>query len=205
MENVSIYLSYKLTSPNLVEELHEYKLKKLCDVRVFSLVLRTTSKDLPFPSLLLFKKINSEATDAVKCAQNAGKISENVCLWKYFAGDTIFQTCQFSKKLLQYAIAVRRQQRTQCSYYKEYCRENRQTSSWLSSWTFGFWWVIQSPTKSRLSLHENFKEDRTYCIISRLCKLFMSKLCNLRFFFWSNVEIWFTFSNSSRACFESLG
>ena len=80
LENFSIYLSYKLTSSNLVEELHEYKLKKLCDVRVFSLVLRTTSKDLPFPSLLLFKKTSSEATDAVKCAQNAGKISENVCL-----------------------------------------------------------------------------------------------------------------------------
>ena len=68
-----------------------------------------------------------------------------------------------------------------------------------------FWWVIQSPAKSSLSIHGNFKEKRTYCIISRLCKLFMSKLCNLRFFFWSNVEIWFTFSNSSRACFESLG
>ena len=67
-----------------------------------------------------------------------------------------------------------------------------------------FWWVNQSPTKSRLSLHENFKEDRTYCIISRLCKLFMSKLCNLRFFFWSNVGIWFTFSNSSWVRLESL-
>ena len=77
LENLSIYLSYKLTSSNLVEELHEYKLKKLCDVKVFPLVLRTTSKDLPFPSLLL-KKISSEATDAVKCARNAGKISEHV-------------------------------------------------------------------------------------------------------------------------------
>ena len=198
MENVSIYLSYKLTSSNLVAELHEYKLKKLCDVRVFSLVLRTTSKDLPFPSLLSFKKISSEATDAVKCAQNAGKISENVCLWKYFAGDTIFQTCQFSKKLLQYAIAVRRQQRTQCSY-----REKSRNIFMVV--VMDFWWVIQSPAKYSLLIHGNFKEKRTYCIISRLCKLFMSKLCNLRFFFWSNVEIWFTFSNSSRACFESLG
>ena len=80
LENLSIYLSYKLTSSNLVEELHEYKLKKLCDVKVFPLVLRTTSNYLPFPSLLLLKKISGEATDAVKCAQNAGKISENVCL-----------------------------------------------------------------------------------------------------------------------------
>ena len=67
-----------------------------------------------------------------------------------------------------------------------------------------FWWVIQSPAKSSFSIHGNFKEERTYCIISRLCKLFMSKLCNLRFFFWSNVGIWFTFSNSSWVCFESL-
>ena len=68
-----------------------------------------------------------------------------------------------------------------------------------------FWWVIQSPAKYSLPIHGNFKEKITYCIISTLCKLFMSKLSNLRFFFWSNVEIWFTFSNSSRACFESLG
>ena len=68
-----------------------------------------------------------------------------------------------------------------------------------------FWWVIQSPAKYSLPIHGNFNEKITYCIISRLCKLFMSKLSNLRFFFWSNVEIWFTFSNSSRACFESLG
>ena len=198
MENFSIYLSYKLTSSKLVKELHQYKLKKLCDVRVFSIVLRTTSKDLPFPSLLLFKKISSQATDAVKCAQNAGKISENVCLWKYFAGDTIFQTCQFSKKLLQYAIAVRRQQRTQCSY-----REKSRNIFMVV--VMDFWWVIQSPAKYSLSVHGNFKEKRTYCIISRLCKLFMSKVCNLRFSFWSNIEIWFSFSNSSRACFESLG
>ena len=143
LENFCIYLSYKLTSPNLVEELHQYKLKKLCNVRIFPLVLRTTSKSLPFPSLLFLKKISSEATDAVKCAQNAGKISENVCLWKYFAGDTVFQTCQFSKKLFQYAIAVRRKQRTQCSYYKEYCRKNRETSSRLLSWTFGGWFNHQ--------------------------------------------------------------
>ena len=82
---------------------------------IFVLVLRNTSissyrillEDFPFLSLLLLEKINSGATDAVKCVQNAGKTSENVCFWKYFAGDTMFQTCQFSKKLLPYCIAVR--------------------------------------------------------------------------------------------------
>ena len=80
---------------------------------IFALVLRNTSissyrilLDFPFLSLLL-EKINRGATDAANCVQNAGKISENACLWKYFAGDTIFQTSQFSKKLLQYFIAVR--------------------------------------------------------------------------------------------------
>ena len=86
---------------------------------ICALVLRNTSisshrilpEDFPFLSLLLLEKINSGATDAVKCVQNAGKISKNACLWKYFAGDTMFQTCQFSKKLLQHCIAVREQQR----------------------------------------------------------------------------------------------
>ena len=54
---------------------------------IFGLVLRNTSvssyrillEDFPFLSLLLLEKINSGATDAVKCVQNAGKTSENVC------------------------------------------------------------------------------------------------------------------------------
>ena len=142
LENLSIYLSYKLTSSNLVEELHEYKLKKLWDIRVFPLVLRTTSKDLPFPSLLLLKKISSEATDAVKCAQNAGKISENVCLWKYFAGDTIFQTCTIITCI---TLACHRCQKTTGNsvLILQYCRENRETSLWLLSWTFGGWFNHQ--------------------------------------------------------------
>ena len=64
-----------------------------------------------------------------------------------------------------------------------------------------FWWLIQLPDEVQLSVHKNFKEERTYCTISRICKLFMYKHCNLRFFFWSNIEISFTFSNSSRKCF----
>ena len=198
MENFSIYLSYKLTSSNLVEELHEYKLKKLWDVRVFPLVLRTTSKDLSFPSLLLLKKISSEATDAVKCAQNAGKISENECLWKYFAGDTSFKRVNFQKNYFR----MSEDNRELSAHITILQRKSRNIFVVV---VMDFWWVIQSPAKSSLSIHRNFKEERTYCIISRLCKLFMSKLCNLRFSFWSNVEIWFTFSNSSWACFESLG
>ena len=92
---------------------------------IFALVLSNTSissgrillEDFPFLSLLL-GKINSGATDAVKCVQNAGKISENACLWIYFAGDTIIQTCQFSKKSLPYCIAVREQQRVRLSHYR---------------------------------------------------------------------------------------
>ena len=71
---------------------------------LFALVLRNTYissyeilvENFPFPSLLL-EKISSGATDAVKGAQNVGKISENACLQKYFAGDPKFQICQFSK------------------------------------------------------------------------------------------------------------
>ena len=93
---------------------------------IFALVLSNTSissgrillEDFPFLSLLL-GKINSGATDAVKCVQNAGKISENACLWIYFAGDTIIQTCQFSKKSLPYCIAVREQQRVRLTGYFE--------------------------------------------------------------------------------------
>ena len=55
---------------------------------IFGLVLRNTSvssyrillEDFPFLSLLLLEKINSGATDAANCVQNAGKISENACL-----------------------------------------------------------------------------------------------------------------------------
>ena len=87
LEKFSIYLSYKLKSFSLVEKLHEYKLKKILNVMIFGLVLRNTSvssyrillEDFPFLSLLLLEKINSGATDAVKCVQNAGKTSENVC------------------------------------------------------------------------------------------------------------------------------
>ena len=58
------------------------------NVMIFVLVLRNTSissyrillEDFPFLSLLLLEKINSGATDAANCVQNAGKISENACL-----------------------------------------------------------------------------------------------------------------------------
>ena len=88
LEKFSIYLSYKLKSFSLVEKLHEYKLKKILNVMIFGLVLRNISvssyrillEDFPFLSLLLLEKINSGATNALKCTQNAGKISENACL-----------------------------------------------------------------------------------------------------------------------------
>ena len=96
---------------------------------IFALVLSNTSissdrillEDFPFLSLLL-EKINSGATDAVKCVQNSGKISENTSLWIYFAGDTMFQTCQFSKKSLPHCIAVREEQRVRLSHYRVFCR-----------------------------------------------------------------------------------
>ena len=177
---------------------------------LFALVLRNTYissyktlvEHFPFPSLLL-QKISSGATDTVKCQQNAGKISETACLWKYFARDPMFQFCQFSKKLLQYCISIRGQHRIQLSHCKVCCRENQETSQLLLSWTFGGWFSHQ--LKSRLSVHENLKEERTYYTISRLRKLSMYKLCDLRFFFWSNIEISFTFSNSRRTCFENWG
>ena len=123
-----------MKSFSLVEKLHEYKLKKTPNVMIFVLVLRNTSissyrillEDFPFLSLLLLEKINSGATDAANCVQDAGKISENACLWKYFAGDTMFQTYQFSKKLLQYFIAVRKQQRVRFSHYRLFWRENQE-------------------------------------------------------------------------------
>ena len=85
--NFFIYLSYKLKSSNLVEKFREYKLKKIPNVMLFALVLRNTcissykiSVEI-FPLLsLLLEKISSGATNAVKCAQNAGKISEKPCL-----------------------------------------------------------------------------------------------------------------------------
>ena len=77
-----------MKSFSLVKKLHEYKLKKAPSVMILVLVLRNTSipsyrillEDFPFLSLLLLEKINSGATDAVKCVQNAGKTSENACL-----------------------------------------------------------------------------------------------------------------------------
>ena len=85
--NFFIYLSYKLKSSNLVEKFGEYKLKKVPNVMLFALVLRNTCissykifvEIFSFWSLLL-DKISSGATDAVKCAQDAGKISEKPCL-----------------------------------------------------------------------------------------------------------------------------
>ena len=67
-----------------------------------------------------------------------------------------------------------------------------------------FWWLIQSPDEVQTFGTWKFQKERTYCTISRL-KLFMYKLCKLRFFFWSNIEISFTFYNNSRTCFESWG
>ena len=125
---------------------------------IFALVLSNTSissdrillEDFPFLSLLL-EKINSGATDAVKCVQNAGKISENTCLWIYFAGDTMFQTCQFSKKSLRYCIAVRKQQRVRLSHYRIFCKENQKLTELfcrrllvgdsITSYTPDFWYM----------------------------------------------------------------
>ena len=138
--------------------------KKTPIVMIFALVLSNTSissdrillEDFPFLSLLL-EKINSGATDAVKCVQNAGKISENTCLWIYFAGDTMFQTCQFSKKSLRYCIAVREEQRVRLSHYRVFCRSK---INWVVlSWTFGGWFNHQ--LHSRLLVHINFKEKRS--------------------------------------------
>ena len=134
LENFSVYLSYKLKSFSLVEKLHEYKLKKTPIDMIFALVLSNTSispyrillEDFPFLSLFLLEKINSGATNAVTYVQNAGKISENACLWKCFAGDTMFQTCQFSKKSLPCCIAVREKQRVRLSHYRVFCRENQE-------------------------------------------------------------------------------
>ena len=38
----------------------------------------------------------------------------------------MFQTCQFSKNLIQYFIAVREQQRVRLSDYRVFCRENQE-------------------------------------------------------------------------------
>ena len=125
---------------------------------IFALVLSNTSISLdrilpevfPFLSLLL-EKNNSGATDAVKCVQNAGKISENACLWIYFAGDTMFQTFQFSKKSLPYCIAVREQHRVRLSHYRVFCRENQKLTELfcrgllvgdsITSYTPDFWYM----------------------------------------------------------------
>ena len=133
---------------------------------IFALVLSNTSissdrillEDFPFLSLLL-EKINSGATDAVKCVQNAGKISENTCLWIYFAGDTMFQTCQFSKKSLPYCIAVREEQRVRLSHYRVFCRENQKLTELfcrgllvgdsITSCTPGFWYIKISRRRGR--------------------------------------------------------
>ena len=103
---------------------------------------KTLIENFPFPPLLL-EQISSGATDTVKCQQNAGKISETASLWKYFARDPMFQFYQFSKKLLQYCIAIRRQQRIQLSHCEVCCRENQETSQWLLSWIFGGWFSHQ--------------------------------------------------------------
>ena len=155
-----------MKSFSLVEKLHEYKLKKTPNVMIFVIVLRNTSissyrillEDFPFLSLLLLEKINSGVTDAAKCVQNAGKISENACLWKYLDGDTMFQTCQFSKKLLQYFIAVRKQQSSVFTLQAILKRKSR--INWVVlSWTFGGWFNHQ--LHSRLLVHTNFEEKGT--------------------------------------------
>ena len=112
-----------------------------------------------------------------------------------------FKSVNFQKNT---SVLHRYQRKTEnsASHCKVCCKENQETSQWLLSRTFSGWFNHQM--KSRLLVHENFKEERTYCTISRL-KLFMYKLCKLRFFFWSNIEISFTFYNNSRTCFESRG
>ena len=102
---------------------------------LFALVLRniyissykTLVENVPFPSLLL-EKISSGAADTVKGQQSAGQISETASLWKYIARDPMFKFCQFSKKLLQYCIAMHGQQRIQLSHCEVRCRENQETS-----------------------------------------------------------------------------
>ena len=178
LEKFSIYLSYKLKSFSLVEKLHEYELKKILNVLIFGLVLRNTSvssyrillEDFPFLSLLLLEKINSGATDAVKCVQNAGKTSENVCFWKYFAGDTMFQTCQFSKKITSVLHCCQRTTESSAFTLQGIFHRKSRINWVVLTWTFGWWFNHQ--LHSRLLVYANFKK-RTYC----------TQLCNLRFFF----------------------
>ena len=113
-----------------------------------------------------------------------------------------FKSVNSQKKLLQYCITIRGKQRNQLSHAKVCCRENQEISQWLLSWTFGGW--LNHQMKSKLLIYKNFNEERTYCAISRICKLFMYKHCNLQFFFWSNIEISFTFLHWNFSGPESL-
>ena len=139
-----------MKSFSLVKKLHEYKLKKTPNVMIFVLVLRNTSissyrillEDFPFLSLLLLEKINSGATDAANCVQNAGKISENACLWKYFAGDTMFQTSQFSKNY--FSISSLSENNREFGFHITGYFAGKIKSK-LSCFVVDFWWVIQSP------------------------------------------------------------
>ena len=116
---------------------------------LFALVLRNTYissyeilvENFPFPSLLL-EKISSGATDAVKGAQNAGKISENACLQKYFAGDPKFQICQFSKKYFSIASLSEENRELGFTLQGMLQRKSRNISVVVVT---DFQWLIQSP------------------------------------------------------------
>ena len=88
---------------------------------LFALVLRNTHissykilvENFPFSSLLL-EKISSGATNAVKGAQNAGKISENACLQNILLEIPSFKSVNFQKNT---SVLHRYQRKTENSAF----------------------------------------------------------------------------------------
>ena len=105
----------------MVEKFRKYKLKKIPNVMLFALVLRNTHissyeilvENFPFSSLLL-EKISSGATNAVKGAQNAGKISENACLQNILLEIPSFKSVNFQKNT---SVLHRYQRKTENSAF----------------------------------------------------------------------------------------
>ena len=91
---------------------------------------------------MLLEEISSGATNAVKGVQNAGKISENACLQKYFAGDPKFQICQFSKKYFSIASLSEENRELGFTLQGMLQRKSRNISVVVVT---DFQWLIQSP------------------------------------------------------------
>ena len=133
---------------------------------IFALVLRNTSisshifllEDFPFLSLLLLEKINSGATDAVKCTTQEKYLRMGACE-NILLEIPCFKPVNFQKKFLQYFIAVREQQRVQLSDYTVFCRENQELTELFSrgllvgdsitSCTPDFWYMQISRRRGR--------------------------------------------------------